>query len=333
MTDTGLSPPQLLELYRLMSMARRLEERLALLSGRANLAGDVSREKGIGREGSPTDTALIRGGAEGMGREATSVGAAFALAAGDFVAPSFRDLGAVLARGCPPRTLFLQALARSGGPCGGKDGNLHFCDLERGVMGGTSAPGAMVPVVVGLLLGARMQGRNCAAVAFIIGGATSTGQFHEGLSLAAVRGLPLVVVIENDSSFPSAGVLRDAGLESLADRAIAYGIPSELVDGGDVLAVHDATRRAAERARMGKGPTLLEARMPVPPDDPIARFRTRLVSEGAGWADEMDAIDLRVESEMEDAERDAAVSPLPQAGSALAGVTGPEAGGSTPQSR
>ena len=179
-----------------------------------------------------------------------------------------------------------------------------------------------------------MQGRNCAAVAFIIGGATSTGQFHEGLSLAAVRGLPLVVVIENDSSFPSAGVLRDAGLESLADRAIAYGIPSELVDGGDVLAVQPQLELARAGDASGGSSTISCApRMPVPPDDPIARFRTRLVSEGAGWADEMDAIDLRVESEMEGAERDAAVSPLPRAGSALAGVTAPEAGGSTPQSR
>ena len=161
--------------------------------------------------------------------------------------------------GYSPRDVMTQYMARATSPSGGKDCNLHFGSPERGVISPISMLGALVPVMAGIALAGRMQKKDLVAMTWIGDGGTSTGAFHEGLNFAAVQKLPLVVVAENNGWAYSTPFRKQTAARCLADKAAAYGIPGDQVDGNDVLAVYDAARRAVDRARSGGGPTLIEA--------------------------------------------------------------------------
>src|SRR5690349_24642201 len=174
-TETTLKPEQLLELYRYLKLTRLVEERLVNLYRQTKVVGGVFRS---------------------LGQEATAVGTAYALEPHDFITPLIRDLGAVLVKGIRPREIFAQYMAKAWGPSGGKDLNIHFGDMQKGFVGPISHLGDMIPVMSGILLGARMQKKNIVAVAYIGDGGMSTGAFHEGLNFAAVQRLPLIIVAE-----------------------------------------------------------------------------------------------------------------------------------------
>src|SRR5437588_120668 len=142
-----------------------------------------------------------------------------------------------------------EPLGRQAGPTGGRDGNLHFGDLSRGVLPPISMLGASIPLCAGIALASTQRGEPRVALAYIGDGGTNTGDFHEGLNFAAALRLPLVVIVEDNGYAYSTPVASHVAIRSFADRAAAYGIPAETVDGNDVIEVYGATRRAVDRAR------------------------------------------------------------------------------------
>ena len=294
-----LTPEKRIELYRFLRLNRSLEERLVLLYRQGRIVGGLYRS---------------------LGQEATSVGSAFALEKGDVLGPLIRNLGSVLVMGYSAREILTQHMGRAASPSGGKEGNLHFGLPERGVVSSISMLGALVPVMAGIALAARMQRRRTVAMTYIGDGGTSTGAFHEGLNFAAVQKLPLVVIAENNGWAYSTPFRKQTAARSLADRAAAYGMPGETVDGNDVLAVYEAASVAVERARGGGGPTLLEAltyRMKghaehdgqayVPREeleewgrrDPIERYAATLLAAGDATAPDLAAIDRGIAEELD----------------------------------
>jgi pyruvate dehydrogenase E1 component alpha subunit/2-oxoisovalerate dehydrogenase E1 component alpha subunit len=238
-SDTTLRPNQLLELYRYLKLTRLVEERLVNLYRQTKVVGGVFRS---------------------LGQEATAVGTAYALQSHDFITPLIRDLGAVLVKGIRPRDIFAQYMAKAWGPSGGRELNIHCGDMEKGFIGPISHLGDMIPVMTGLLLGARMQKKNFVAVAYIGDGGMSTGAFHEGLNFAAVQRLPLIVVAEYNHYAYSTPTSLQTACRDLAEKAAGYGIPAHIVDGNDVVGCYEVTKHAAEFARGGGGAVLIEAK-------------------------------------------------------------------------
>ena len=276
-----------------------------------------------------------------LGQEATSVGSAYALSKGDIVGPLIRNLGSVLVMGYSPREILLQHMARLGSPSRGKESHLHFGTPERGVVSPISMLGALIPVMAGVALAARMRGKDLVAMTYIGDGGTSTGPFHEGLNFAAVQKLPLIVVAENNGWAYSTPFRKQTAAKCLADRAAAYGVPAEGVDGNDVLAVYESARRAVDRARAGEGPTLIEAktyRMKghaehdgqsyVPKEeleewtrrDPIERYGRLLVESGLARAEALSLLDRTIEQELDRDVAFALDSPSPAPEDALTDV-------------
>jgi len=311
MRNPGLSKSQLLEVHRFLRLNRMLEDKLSALYRQGQIHGGLYSS---------------------LGQEGISVGSAYALAPDDLLAPMIRNIGSLLVRGVDPLTLFLQFLARHDAPTGGKDGTLHFDDLDKSLIGPISVLGTLIPVMTGAALAARMRGENRVALTYIGDGGTSTGDFHEGLNLAAVLGLPLVLVVENNGYAYSTATDRQFAVESLAERGPAYGVAAEAVDGTDVLAVYEATRRAADRGRRGEGPTLLECRAfrrrghaehddmwYVPKNlvrawekrDPLDRFERFLLEQGHATDKDLRAVREAIGQELDLAARAALDRPYP----------------------
>ena len=193
-----------------------------------------------------------------VGQEAVAVGVCFALRTDDFMATTHRGHGHMLAKGADLDAMMAEMLGRSTGLCHGKGGSMHVTDATVGAIGANGIVGASPLVAAGAAHGARLRGTDQVAVAFMGDGATNQGMFHEALNFAAVLGLPAVFVVENNGYGEFTALADHCRVERLADRAAAYGIAGQRVDGNDVLAVYEATRAAVERARAGEGPTLLE---------------------------------------------------------------------------
>src|SRR5258707_3565712 len=228
------------ELYYFMRLNRELEEQMVRLFRQNKIVGGLYPS---------------------LGQEAISVGAAYALAPGDWIAPMIRNIGALLVRGFKPREVMTQHMARYTSPTLGKDGTSHFGDLKsRHVISPTSMLGDLIPVMAGIAMAGRYLGQKIVTMTWIGDGGTSTGVFHEGLNLAAVQKAPLVLIVENNQWAYSTPVERQVPLRDLADRAKAYGIESVIVDGNDAVAVERTTREAVAHARAGNGPVLIEAK-------------------------------------------------------------------------
>src|ERR1043166_2732931 len=194
-----------------------------------------------------------------LGQEAISVGSAFALEKGDYVAPMTRNIGTVLVRGHTARDIFTQYLARATSPTKGMDNSQHFGDVERtGVGRHISMLADMVPVMAGMALGARMKGEKRVAMTYVGDGGSSVGDFYEGLNFAAVLRLPLVVIIENNLYAYSTPTTKQSLLKDLSEKSKAFGIPGATGDGNDVFEVYRMTKKAVDDARGGGGPQLLE---------------------------------------------------------------------------
>src|ERR1700741_250921 len=222
-SETTLKPEQLLEIYRYLKLTRLVEERLVNLYRQTKVVGGVFRS---------------------LGQEATAVGTAYALQPTDFVTPLIRDLGAVLVKGIRPREIFAQYMAKAWGPSGGRDLNIHFGDMQKGFIGPISHLGDMIPVMTGILLGARIQQKNIVAVAYIGDGGMTTGAFHEGLNFAAVQRLPRIIVAEYNHYAYSTPTSLQTAVRDLAEKAAGYGIPAYIVDGKDVVACYEVMRQA-----------------------------------------------------------------------------------------
>src|SRR5437870_7154440 len=195
---------------------------------------------------------------DGLGQEAVSAGAAFAMAPADRLCILHRDLAAHLVRGVKPARVFAQYMGRAGDLTGGRDANVHFGDRRLGCVGMVSMLPDMMLVATGMAMAFRMRGERRCALAWLGDGATSRGDFHEAMNWAGVQRLPVIFVLENNQSAYSTPVHLQFAVDPV-ERAAAYGFPGVTVDGNDVEAVFAATLAARERALAGEGPTLIEA--------------------------------------------------------------------------
>jgi TPP-dependent pyruvate/acetoin dehydrogenase alpha subunit len=237
----------------------------------------------------------------------------------------------------------MQYMAKAGSPTKGRDASSHFGDIEnRNVVSPISTLGDLIPVLAGVALGARLQGKHIAVMTYIGDGGQSTCVTYEGLNFAAVQNLGLVLIVENNLWAYSTPADMQFRVKDLAERAIGYGIPGVIVDGTDACQVYDACHEACERARRGEGPTLIEAKMmrmkghaihdgaayvPKPlldywkKRDPLARLEDYLVKRKK-WLTtaENEELIAGVERQLE-ADRELAVnSPMPTPESAEGGV-------------
>ena len=307
----NLTRAQLHELYYFLRLNRRVDEQLVNLYRQGKVVGGVYSS---------------------LGQEAISVGTAYALEPQDVIAPVIRNIGAMMIRGFRPQDIFLQYMGRKDGPTGGRDANTHFGDLQKGVLAPISMLGETVPVMAGVALASKMRKEKRVALAYVGDGAFSTGPLHEGMNFAAVMKLPLLIIAENNGWAYSTPLEKQTPIKDLAERGKAYGIPSVIVDGNDVRKVYEATRAAAERARRGRGPALIECKTMrmkghaehddaryVPREqfekwrkkDPILVFEKYLTQKKLMSAKEKAAVEARVEEEIRQCVDFAEASPFP----------------------
>jgi pyruvate dehydrogenase E1 component alpha subunit len=309
--DSGLTREQLLDIYYHLRLTRSLEERIGILYRQGKIFGGVYLS---------------------TGQEAISVGSAYALEPGDIIVPSHRDMGAHLLRGIQPREVLAQYLGRIGGPSRGRDGNVHFGDVQRGDVAFISPMADGIPVAAGVALALKRQGKRRVVMTWFGEGAASRGDFHEGINLAAVLQVPVVFVCNNNQFAYSTPLSRQARVPNVSARAGAYGIPGVVTDGNDVVEVYRAAREAVARARRGEGPTLIECKTMrmrghsehddasyVPRElleewrgkDPIQRFETRLREQRLLDDTAVAQVAKRIADELESAVAWAEASPFP----------------------
>jgi pyruvate dehydrogenase E1 component alpha subunit len=309
----------LAELYRSMLRIRRFEEKLARLFKRGRLPGFVHLY---------------------IGEEAIATGVCSALRAEDCLTSTHRGHGHLIAKGADLNAMMAELLGKVDGLCRGKGGSMHAVDFRLGIMGTNGIVGGGIPIAVGSAWGDQQLGRDTVTVAFFGDGASNQGVFLEAMNLAQIWTLPVIFVCEaNGYSEWTATEKLTAG--RIADRGAALGLPSEQVDGNDVLAVRAATERAVARGRAGEGPSLIEARTMRwhghnegeeafagdyrPTDevtswrerDPIAAFHARLLEWGTPDAAQLEAIDAQAKQAVEDALAFAEASPMPDPEEAL----------------
>jgi pyruvate dehydrogenase E1 component alpha subunit len=268
----------------------------------------------------------------GRGQEAISVGTSLLAEPDDVLLPSHRDMAVFLVRGVPAGRIFAQYMGRVGGMTRGKDGNMHMGDLKLNIISIISAMAACVPVAAGAAFALRYQGKPNVAFCYFGDGATSRGEWHEGLNFASVQKLPVIFVCNNNQYAYSTPISRQMACANVADRGPAYNIPAEIVDGNDVLAVHEAGKRAVEHARSGNGPYLIECktfRMTghsahdaadyVPKNlwdewgklDPIVRLEKRMLDKNWTTQPDLDELHARIRAEVDEAVAWAEKSPFP----------------------
>ncbi|MBI3977985.1 MAG: thiamine pyrophosphate-dependent dehydrogenase E1 component subunit alpha [Chloroflexi bacterium] len=310
---SGLDGEALRTLYGQMVLSRAVEERLWLLSRQGKTYFVVTP----------------------AGHEAAQVASIAAIRPGvDTVYSYYRSLTAVLALGVKPVDVFLHAFGRAADPnSGGRQMPGHYSSSRLKLVARGSVVGVQFPQAAGAALASKIRGDGAVAICYFGDGATSEGDFHGGLNVAAVMDLPVVFFCENNGYAISMPVHRQMRVARVAERAAAYGMPGITVDGCDVVAVYQATRDAVERARRGEGPTLIEALVerlrPHSSDDDDRRYRsseelaamrrrdpiTRLAKEltAAGLLDLAadEVIHARVQAIVDAATEEAEASPLP----------------------
>ncbi len=312
-----VEPGMLLEMYRRMARIREFEKTAIDLFLRGELKGAATTYNGM---------------------EASAVGVCMALRPQDLIAGTHRSHGHNIAKGAESKRMMAELMGKDAGYCRGRGGSMHIAAFETGSLGALAVVGAGIPIAVGAALAFKMRGEDRVAVAFTGDGATNTGNFHEGLNMAAIWGLPFILVVENNQYAVSTHIRDTAKVPDLALRAGSYGVPGVPVDGFDVLAVYEATREAAARARAGGGPTLLvtetyrfEGHYAGEPQvyreraevqeylrrDPIPRFGAYLVAQGLATAEELRAAGAAIAQEMVDAVAFAKASPAPEPATAL----------------
>jgi len=275
------------------------------------------------------------------GQEAVAIGVCTALQPGDYVLSTHRGHGHCIARGADVRRMMAEFLGKETGYCRGRGGSMHIAAMDIGILGANGIVAGGLPLSTGVGLSIQQRGTNQVCIAFFGDGAANEGAFHESLNLASVWMVPVVYVCENNQFAMSMPVHRSMRPERIADRAAAYGIPGDQVDGMDVWTVYEAALRAVERARSGGGPTLLECvtyryrghsksdaqryrtREEVDAwraQDPIVRCERRLIADGMLSPDEAAQMARRAQEVIDAAVRFAESSPDPDPSTLLDGV-------------
>jgi TPP-dependent pyruvate/acetoin dehydrogenase alpha subunit len=318
---TGVrDPTDTLAFYEMMVLIRTFENEVYLLF----LSGEV-----------PGTIHLYQG------QEAVAVGVCAHLRTDDILLTTHRPHGHALAKGMAPKPLMAEIFGKATGCCKGKGGSMHVCDMEVGLPPAIAIVGAGIPIAAGAALAFDLRGEDRVAVSMFGDGATNTGAFHEGLTLAAVWNLPVIFVCENNLYAVSTRVSDASRLTDLAEHGHCYDIPHVTVDGNDVLAVSEVAGEAVARARAGGGPTLIEAKTyrhgghsrsdaaayrPAGEKeawlqkDPIPHLRAWLLAGGRADEAELDAIEAACRARVDEAVAFARASPWPAPSTALSDV-------------
>jgi pyruvate dehydrogenase E1 component alpha subunit len=289
----------LLDLYERIILIRKFEERVKLLFLEGQMPGTIHQSQG---------------------QEACAVGVCSALNADDFITSTHRPHGHALAKGLTADEMMIELFGKGTGCCKGKGGSMHIGNMDKGMVPAIAIVGGGIPLAAGMGLALKMQHDSRVVASFFGEGATNEGAFHEGLNLAAIWSLPVIFVCENNLYGASTSIHKVTRVTRVSQRAAAYGIASETVDGNDVLAVFEAAKRAAARCRQGEGPVLLELltyrltghsrRDPChyqPKDeqehwfqrDPIIVVRRALLERGDTTSGDLDVINTRVDQIIE----------------------------------
>jgi 2-oxoisovalerate dehydrogenase E1 component alpha subunit len=326
----GLSAERLLEMHEAMLLARAVDERQWILNRQGREAFHISCQ----------------------GHEGSGVGSAFALdRERDVMVPYYRSLAAVLAFGVTPLDVFLSALARATDRMtGGRQMPAHYGLASARILTSGSPVATQIPHATGAALASKIRGDGGVSLVYFGDGASSKGDFHEGLNFAAIHKLPAIFVCENNQYAISVPTSKQMAVRSVADRAVGYGMFGASIDGTDPLAVYACVKQAVDRARAGEGPTLIESNVvrltPHSSDDDDRRYRPESEREEARHRDPLnvfarylrahDLLDDARESEMrkrvqetvEAALEEAEAAPEPQADTAFdhvyAGIRTPD---------
>ena len=272
-----------------------------------------------------------------IGEEAVAVGACTTLRDDDYITGNHRSHGHPIAKGGDVRRAMAELLGKSTGYCKGKGGSMHLADFSIGILGESGIVASALPVAVGAALGSRMQGFDRVVVSFFGDGASNQGACHEAMNLAAIWKLPVIFLCENNQYAVTTHFSDVVAVENISDRAVAYNMPGVLVDGQDVIAVHEATKEAVDRARAGDGPALIEARTYRYEDhseglnrilrdpyrtveeiaewrlrDPIDLHKKNLIDQNIATAEEVDQVQADVAATIEEALEFARESPYPE---------------------
>jgi TPP-dependent pyruvate/acetoin dehydrogenase alpha subunit len=310
-----LTPEQSIEIYRYMVINRRMEQALEAMYKQSKVIGGLYLS---------------------LGQEAASCASAYALGADDWLGPMIRNQGSMIVRGFAPRDTMMQYMAKGTSPTKGRESGSHYGDYKKlNVIAPISHLGDSIGVCAGVALGARLQGKNIACLAYIGDGGQSTGPTYEGFNFAAVQRLGVVLFVEHNLWAYSTPVELQFACKDLADRSIGYGVPGVIVDGTDANQVYDATHEAVQRGYRGEGASFIEAKLMrmkghamhdaavyVPQGvkdywkkrDCISRFREYIIGKGWLTEEKMSALEKEVDDFI-NKERDAAeAAPLPVAG-------------------
>jgi pyruvate dehydrogenase E1 component alpha subunit len=304
---------ELLKIYRDMVLIREFEERTAEMYSRGKVTGFCHLY---------------------IGEEAVAVGAMSALHPDDYVISSYRDHGHCLIKGTSPKQIMAELFGRSTGTCKGKGGSMHLFDPKTNFLGGYAIVAGGIPITLGVGYAIKYRKEDKVVASFFGDGATNAGAFYESLNMSKLWSLPIIFICENNFFGISTAVSWASATTDIFKKAEAHGIPTEKVNGMDVMAMREATKKAAKYVREGKGPYFIEAltyrfrghSMSDPADyripreekiwkdrDPIPNFARKLIEEGINDADGLRAIKEEVEQEVEQAVKFADSSPWPEA--------------------
>lgn len=338
-TDTpssALPPETLLEMYWAMLLSRRVDERSWVLHRQGKIAFHISA----------------------MGHEATQIGMAFAINRGvDYVHPYYRDLALVIALGVTPRDFMFSLFGKAGElSSGARQMPSHWSARQFNILSASSPVATQVPQAAGLAFAVKYKwdmglvDRNDPTQPRVVltdlgEGSTSQGEWHEGMNWAGVQKLPFICVVQNNNYAISVPMEHQMAVHNVADRAPAYGVVGEVVDGNDVLAVYDTMKAAVDRAYRGDGATLIEAKTyrltPHSSDDddrsyrsreeverwkhkdPVMRFQKMLIERGILTQKGLIDYEMRVKKVVDEAQRDAEAAPYPDESTAFTGVYAP----------
>jgi len=316
----NLPKENLIKMYRKMLEIRFFEEKVFELYGQNLVPGTIHLY---------------------AGEEAVAVGVCNALSQDDYITSTHRGHGHCIAKGADLKRTMAEILGRETGYCKGKGGSMHIADFSIGMLGATAIVGAGLPIAVGAALSAKLRKTGQVVACFFGEGASNQGTFHESINMASAWKLPVIFVCENNLYAMGTRQSRIMNIENISDRAPSYGIPGVSVDGNDVLAVYETAQVATERARRGEGPTLIECKTyrhkghsRVDPakyrpreeveewlrKDPIKRLRSNLIQTDISIEAELQEIEKKVSSAIEDAVKFAVESPYPTPEEALEDV-------------
>ena len=301
----------LLSIYEVATLARQADEKVSSLMRSGQMGGIWLSARGQEVLGAAAGTVLRRD---------------------DYLVTYYRGLPEQLAKGMSLKEIWAEWLGKATGVCAGKGGGIHVVDPDCGVMVNSGIIGAGLPIAAGLALAAKIRGEDRVCVCTFGDGAVSEGSFHEALNLAAVWKLPVVFLCENNGYAETTAFAKASAVPQVRDRAAAYAMPAETVDGDDGPVMYEAMSRAVDRARAGDGPTLLEAMTYrlnghynldamayVPEDelaaaraaDPVPRLRAWLVESGHASDEDLTAIEKKAAELVEEAWEFASGSPDP----------------------